>query len=157
MRIFVPTIGTLLRLLTDWEFDLYMEYRNKTLFEHLQFPYADSWREQFNCPTGYDFDPVHGRAHRRVIIPAQSELRVDRIYIRKGAADFDSLTFYWKGAKTKKRTEERTGLTVGPGYRRAFPYTASIPAKPVRFWAKLEDVNRMEAEVVSEQEGTRVP
>lgn len=47
--------------------------------------------------------------------PKDTILKVDRIYIRKGAEDFSSLTFY-----------------------------VTINKKAYRFWAKLEDVNNIE-------------
>jgi len=57
-----------------------------------------------------------------VTIPAGTLLEVDRIYIRKGANDFSSVTFKWvKGEGKNKKT--------------------------LRFWAKLEDINNIECEL----------
>lgn len=50
--------------------------------------------------------------------PAGTILEVDRIYIRKGAADFSSVTFKIRGKKV------------------------------IRFWVKLEDVNRIDCQII---------
>lgn len=152
MKLFIPTIGTLLRLEQPWSFELFMEYRNTTLHEHFGLPFSEQWREARIDPEDWS----KGLKHTVVTIPAQAELRVDRIYIRKGAEDFDSLTFYWKGAKTDRRTAVRKGTIIQPGSRRSFEYDVHIPRKPVRFWAKLEDVNGMEVTVVTEGKGPGV-
>ncbi len=55
---------------------------------------------------------------KQFTIPKNTVLEVDRIYIRKGASGFSSITFKWiKDGKT------------------------------VRFWAKLNDVNSIECEI----------
>jgi hypothetical protein len=156
MKIFIPSIGTRLKLLEDWRFDLYDEYRNETL------------REQHGLPSG-------GRDERcdPVVLPAGVELIVDRIYIRKGLTDFDSVTFRIAGqsipGKKVNRVAKRfISYTIdGKTYpaedyykihwlRRQeatinyeeFPYVEKIAKKQVRFWAKLADVNNMNAEVL---------
>jgi hypothetical protein len=69
----------------------------------------------------------YGRAAEegQVKVPKGTTLTVDRIYIRKGATSFDSITF-----------------NIAKG---------NCPARPeiekTRFWAKLSDVNRIECEV----------
>lgn len=109
--IFFPTIGTQIRLTAEWPFRLYGEYRNDALLAHLGYANtsASTFMKHFALPhtdghTGYD----------NVRLPAGTILKVDRIYIRKGAADFDSVTFY-----------------------------ATYPGAPkkLRFWAKVADIN----------------
>jgi hypothetical protein len=57
------------------------------------------------------------------ILPIDTVLRIDRIYIRNGASDFDSISFYAEIPKIK--------------------------SKP-RFWAKLVDINNnMEGDIIS--------
>lgn len=77
---------------------------------------------------------VNGQAVARVTLPAQTLLKVDRIYIRKGAEDFSSITFYARsipGHDVVHSTKKTVGL-----------------AGRTRFWAKLEDCNRIEFERV---------
>lgn len=118
MRLFIPPLGTQLQLTDHWEFDLHLEERNGSLLEMLEgrkLTWQDysSWRwHEAHPPPGY---PKRFRLSRGTV------LVVDRIYIRRGAKDYDSVTF-------------KLMSTPVPG----FP-------KRVRFWAKLDDVNRMEA------------
>ena len=110
MRICIPSIGSKVLLSQDWEFTLHPEYRNETMFKHLGLHWPDNWHEQKKVQP------------RKVTIPAGTELRVDRIYIRKGSSEYDSVTFLLCGQKTRKEVKNRA----------------------VRFWAKLADVNNIE-------------
>lgn len=60
------------------------------------------------------------------VLPAGTELQLDRVYIRKGSKDFSSLTFY---------------IVQTP-----LPILAGTLKSGRRFWAKLPDCNRMEVE-----------
>lgn len=79
MKLFVPTIGTRLRLTQPWNFALYGERRNKTLAVALDVyqPFSYSSRNVAAVVT----------------IPEGTVLTVDRIYIRSGNRGFDSMTF----------------------------------------------------------------
>lgn len=105
-RLLIPTTGTLLRLTSDWTFDLFYEYRNASLEKAL----------------GMSVSNVHAKvgSSRKVTLDAGTVLMVDRIYIRKGAEGFDSVTF-------------------------RIHSSPKIKGKP-RFWAKLGDVNQIECE-----------
>lgn len=119
MRVFIPTIGDTLKLEADWTFRLFHEDRNVTLFGHLGIPIPPrdlSWRAQT------------GLQHTMVTLKAGTELSIDRIYIRRGKDEFDSITFNLLGAKTQPT---RWGSKTR-----------------VRFWVKLDDVNKMDAEYV---------
>lgn len=83
MKLFIPPLGTRLRLTKDWSFSLLCEERNKRLW-----------------------DLVTGRApmdripllHRRgqsayVHLHKGDVLTVDRIFIREGSSNYDSVTF----------------------------------------------------------------
>jgi hypothetical protein len=125
--LFIPPLDTVVKLAQDWEFDLYAEQRNKAYY--LIF-YADAvpplpgafddWRFWGDggrtAWANHRPLPSHEETKRRHTITAGTELIVDRIYIRRGNADFDSVTF--KFAADRKK----------------------------RFWAKLRDVNRMVVE-----------
>lgn len=69
-----------------------------------------------------------------VTLPAGTELSVDRIYIRKGASEYSSITFYAKRLPEITYTGKR------------WHYGSSKPKKikAFRFWAKLADCNQIE-------------
>jgi len=95
---YVPEIGDLIKLTEDWNFNLNSEsYRNRSLAEILGK----------NGPVN------------NVTLPKDTVLKIDRIYIRKGASDYSSLTFRIEETENKK-------------------------IKGKRFWAKLRDVNKIE-------------
>lgn len=121
MKLHIPSIGDEIVLAADWHFILHDESRNATLFTFLNIP-------GYNPNTWYN-----NMAPTPVIIPAGEKLKIDRIYIRKGKDDFDSVTFLWKGKSTQPRIER---YHDGSEYK--------VPRSPVRFWAKLEDVNKIE-------------
>ena len=116
MRIFIPTIGDTLRLEKDWTFRLYDEDKNITLFHHLGLPVSSKhvWSRDLKATT--------------VTLKAGTELSIDRIYIRRGKDEYDSITFNLLGAKTQP--------------------TRYGSKSRVRFWVPLPDVNTMDAEYV---------
>lgn len=79
-------------------------------------------------------------------LPKGAVLIVDRIYIRKGAEDFDSITFLLEGVKTKARTVRRTAVAVGAGTSESFEYDQKKPSRTVRFWVKLAEANTLDFE-----------
>lgn len=70
-----------------------------------------------------------------IIFPTGTILKVDRVYIRKGAKDFSSITFHAKN------------LEIVNG-----EFTISNKKKPksFRFWAKLSDCNTINFELIEE-------
>lgn len=123
MRLFIPEIGTVITLAEDWTFKVVNESRNKSLAV-LMVGARSSKSYDYYHPFGTKDDPVlnDGYGRRRVPIDpgsfslaAGTSLEVDRIYIRKGNEDYSSVTF-----------------------------KARVEGKLIRFFAKLEDVNRME-------------
>lgn len=111
-KLYIPALGDHIQLTTDWTFLLFPEYRNETLYAHLGLEYPRTQR--------IDAKPT------RVTLPAGTELGIDRIYIRRGNKEFDSITFNLLGVPTQK-------LRYGAKTR-------------VRFWAKLAAVNTIEFE-----------
>jgi len=137
VKLYIPEIGDELKLTDHWTFDLYNEDRNSTLME-----FINDQRE-----TAYgSFDKDFGAIPHT--IPAGSILKVDRIYIRKGAEEFSSITFYWKGMRTQPKMVERQYTIFSGSHRAATTEMVKKPARPVRFWAKLADVNDIEFELV---------
>lgn len=112
MQLFVPALNTQLRLIEDWKFELHIDYRNSEIRDHLAVDESGA-----------------------VIIPAKTILRVDRIYIRKGSSDFDSISFTVVDSPNKRIATKKYGGTFS--------------RRQARFWAKLDDCNKMQIEVVS--------
>jgi len=121
MRLYIPNLGDELKLTADWIFDLYNEVRNETLMHYI----GDS-RDMTYTPRRVQSIPC--------TIPAGSVLCVGRIYIRKGQEDFNSVTFVWKNNYIAAHEYK------DPWYTKPI----KIPRKMVRFWAKLDDVNKIE-------------
>lgn len=71
-----------------------------------------------------------GKDKLSITIPTGAILKVDRIYIRKGAKDFSSITFYVRGLGEITRTETWSKRKSN--------------RKSLRFWAKLSDCNTIE-------------
>ena len=125
MQLFIPPLRTKLRLLEDWTFQLQNEYRNEKFWETI---FGEKCPPSLLRPDPIPpekYSPyVDNEVRRPATLPAGTVLRVDRIYIRNGASDFDSVTFNLAiGAKTTFKTEGR-------------------------FWVKLADANTMQVEVV---------
>lgn len=110
-NLFIPPLGTEIELAQDWTFALYGESRNHDFFDYLKTAYLSPYS---NSPMGCRWE----MRSTEVTLPAGSVLKVDRIYIRKGQNDFDSVTFYLTRSNGKKVTK-------------------------ARFWVKLEDANKI--------------
>jgi hypothetical protein len=141
----IPTIGESVTLAKDWTFTCIAEYRNQTLMDFLEktgvIP-KDSprWEELAICGEMVSstrtwqpglhpcqHEPGHSGEHNpfayrhkeyakyTCTLPRGTRLRVDRIYIRKGKSNWDSLTFWAQDLAKKK----------------------------VRFFARLNEVNTM--------------
>lgn len=108
-----PTLGTRLTLTADWTFPLYIEHRNKSVHQALvgEFPFHY-----------YRMKDVSNL----VTLPAGTVLVLDRIYVRKGAGDFDSLTF---------------SVAACPDPRLVPKSKKGFLSGQARFWAKLADIN----------------
>ncbi len=150
MQFYIPSIGDQIRLLEGWRFRLFAEYRNSafaaaifgygvdgvaqnekkrdflTDLQSAQFK-LDKLKSKSLVPTAQgspQFRDIWGANGDFLIVtlPKGLILTVDRIYIRKGKEDFDSITF-----NVPKKTSNVEGLNG-------------------RFWAKLSDVNRLQFE-----------
>lgn len=181
MKLFIPPLGSKLKLLEDWHFTLLHEHRNSTLAArigidrieydtvHTGLPGTMTWSakvgpgdlilEKAKTPafnqTGIDLDAKfvvvgieeqfgHYKATGNDTIrkdkvafemklPAGTVLVMDRIYIRKGKDDFDSITFLVESSPMP-------GLK-GTGKR-------GFLSGKVRFWVRLEEANNIECESV---------
>jgi hypothetical protein len=88
IKLFVPALGTRLRLTQPWNFRLFNERRNATLMTLLGDP-----RE-----ISYDPQPSHAT------LPPGTELIIDRYFIKHGMSDFDSISFRIKGVSALAKT-----------------------------------------------------
>lgn len=125
MKMYIPEISDEIRLLADWTFELFNEGRNGSLMEKI----GDPRRTCGTWANDYGAIPC--------TIPAGAVLKIDRIYIRKGKGDYSSITFLWKGEALPAKTETYSDGSTG-----------RVPRIPIRFWAKLDDVNNIEFEKV---------
>ena len=160
MKLYIPRLGDEIKLTSDWTFDLYCEDRNDTMIK------------KFNIDLGQvqggPWHHLHDKS-AKCTIPEGSILKIDRIFIRKGAEEYDSITFFWKGESIPGWTEtinyERAeevpvgtpgSTTYGDNWGTPAKAYRSVPAvrydkhprRPVRFWAKMDDVNTIEFDKV---------
>lgn len=129
-QLYIPEIGDVITLSKEWVFDLYNEDRNETLMKHL----GDTRDIAFSWNNTQLSAVKHA-------IPPGAKLKIDRVYVRKGQGDYSSVSFLWVGARIPGYIEQKPvtsymGATPVKGFR-----DVKYPAKPVRFWAKLADVN----------------
>lgn len=123
--LFIPELGTQLCLAKDWTFHLHYEDRNETLFRYLGIQYQT--QGMYAPADAYPYrkgewtpNPLWNEEGALVTIPAGTRIKIDRIYIRKNAKDFSSITFY---------LEDKTKPNRG---RFGAKYAA-------RFWVKLPE------------------
>ena len=132
MKLFIPEIGSKLKLKWNWAFELYLESRNDALLEATgENVWSHDWRRTACQPKGWSKDSEYGDYHKTFVLPRGSELSLDRIYIRKGNSGFSSLSFHLKRA------------SVNPDYS-AFTKRIHNGKGKCRFWAKLADVNTID-------------
>lgn len=150
MKFFIPAVGTVFELEKPWEFLLYFEERNKTLFQafgsnvnQLVLKNTDKYGSYGTANICRYFPSVHiyggGWVEKaaQFSLPPGTVLRVDRVYIRSGqAGEFDSVTL------TVKDTTHPFLLYSGK--------TKSGKKKTSlgRFWVKLCDFNKIDARVL---------
>lgn len=116
-RLMIPRLRDELTLAEPWTFALHDEYRNddlrvalkhKTPYAHLR-TFDDA---KFQATLAAEKGP------RDATLPAGTVLSVDRIFIRNGARDYDSVTF-------------------------RFRKHPDMPKLKARFWVKLDDANKI--------------
>jgi hypothetical protein len=134
-RLLIPDCGTILRLTRDWTFTLHCEHRNKTLITGLgsKYEWDMCWPKDGSEPPTWT-----------VTFRKGTVMTVDRIYLRKGAGDFSSLTFIVRSEPVAVAVRD------GQEYQLTGKFRMPGTSGAVRFWAKLEDVNTMECVFVME-------
>jgi len=127
VKLFIPTIGTRLVLAKPWTFHLHDEYRNEKFYKAVHGEIQRTNHRWVNLDG--DSSPIETPRHWHkthdkpapieTTLPKGAVIEVDRLYLRKGAGDFDSVTF-----------RLISGLEKIKG----------------RFWAKLDEVNTIEVD-----------
>jgi hypothetical protein len=112
MKFYIPEIGDEIVLSKDWKFIVTKEYRNEHLIKKFL---PEKIKGEKTIWHGDDY----GKGIGEIIIPKGTVLSIDRIYIRKGASDYSSVTFIIKSEGKEKK---------------------------IRFFAKLQDCNNIEFE-----------
>ena len=126
MKMFIPSVGDRIRLLKDWTFPCFCAGGN----------YKFIWKMRPDT-IGHEINSV------ALTLPKGAELIVQRIYIRAGQKEWDSLTFTLKvlpppKSKSSKSLKNET--------------TKKIASKATgRFWVKLRDINGIEFEMVTSE------
>lgn len=89
MKLFIPSVGTKIKLSTDWTFKLISERRN-----------VKFWNSVFDANlTGYAWRDQK----KDLTLPKGVVLQIDRVYVRKGPSeDYNSITFYVVNEKRSK-------------------------------------------------------
>jgi hypothetical protein len=113
MQLFIPTIGTKLKLEAEWSFTIIAAGRNDSLLR----------------AAGLGAIANHGVMYKdktvgKVTLPKDTVLTVDRIYIRQGKKDYDSITFVVRDSP-------------------------QFGNKRARFFVRLSEVNGMEYSLVA--------
>lgn len=155
MHLFIPDIGIRLKLTKAWTFSLYLESRNLSFADDAYLETLRQLNKEYHVTekamwaqakvseggVGRSTGPgqpgyaEHERARRNLsahtrgkpnesiqrTLPAGTILEIDRIYIRQGNAEYSSVTFKARGIKV------------------------------LRFWAKLDDVNRIQCTVLDDK------
>ncbi len=132
MKLYVPEIGDELKLAADWRFKTIAEHRNSVLFDvfevpdDVRYPKAD---EHTRWPSNglNRWEPLDVE----FVLPAGTILKLDRVYIRKGAGDYSSLTFFIVDSPDKRTVTKKKGGTA---------------PKAVRFWVNLPETRNIEFE-----------
>lgn len=151
-KLFIPNLGTIIILAEDWTFRLFFEHRNSSMLEVFggrkgayYYNYLDNLGSNFvdgEIPPVVEYEkPMDEKeldqAYKsfratnskenpfiRVTLPKGTQLKIDRIYVRRGGESFSSITF-----RTTK---------ISPDKRFASK----------RFWVKLNEANEIIAHII---------
>ena len=125
MYLFIPELGENLTLIEDWRFKTICESRNLSLFDAFDVPDESRWHKSVHRNG---FDVWNPKGPHEFEIPSGTVLKVDRVYIRKGAEDFSSITFIISISPDKRLVTKKFGGTA---------------SKTIRFWTKLKETRKM--------------
>lgn len=163
-KFYMPSIGTEIVLTEPWEFLLYAESRNETLFKAFGKHILDLAWEEVDPYPGFCSVLVHynvditkqttsrwGQTYRqickaaRLALPVGTKLRIDRVYVRAGQnGEFDSVTM--SILDTTHPFLLFSGKTKSGGKKKCLG----------RFWTKLCDFNTISADVTKDTVKTHI-
>jgi hypothetical protein len=109
MKVFIPALKTALKLTEDWKFIVFHEYRNRFFLASIAVNYL------FAAP---------GEEAEIVTLPKDTIILLDRIYIRKGGEEYNSVTFRIKDCPSDPRVNKK------------------------RFWTNLYYANMIECDII---------
>ena len=135
MNIFVPEIGTQLKLTEAWIFQLYPEYRNNSIIEALGAEIVNLKKVVYETGTNRWNNATYEKFFYEMFLPADSILTVRRVYIRNGSKDYSSLTF---------NLNETTHPFLAYNKQKKKKKSCGM------FWAKLSDVNKIQCEILKD-------
>jgi len=124
MKLFIPAIGTKIKLTLDWTFTVHPEYRNHDLYELAAQKEIDDYLWDGSSHPAIQFT-----------IPAGVTLSVDRIYIKKPSPDYNSVTF-----RIPKK------CLGNPPHMKCLGNPPHLTG--LRFWVKLDDANKIEGDII---------
>ena len=153
MRMFIPTIGTKLRLTDEWRCTLKQESRNwltidlltpgeETAADRYNAAWDMDWRGAYQLPEAERMALLAASQRRTdafneaqfdLVLPVDTVLSIDRIFIRKHLDQFDSITFQIEDCPEERFRSKKMGGTA--------------KRKP-RFWVKLDEANTIEFDLV---------
>ena len=161
MKFCLPTVGTKIVLNKAWSFSLYTEYRNGEFGKLLNLTKDSWWNWNVQEEERARLKAIGTRKAKdqaemtyygtmpaaTIVFPKGTNLTLGRIYVRNGKKGFDSITFWAKGVKSLLFTPYDVNRPAIPA-----PPTKFAPDKPftVRFWAKLNEVNGLDFDIVEE-------
>lgn len=120
MRVFIPELGTILTLAQPWTFTIINENRNRGLaalrgVKNPDYYFPFGTEENKEISGGWNYRQRVPVDPGTHTLEAGTNLEVDRIYVRKGNEEFSSVTFKMR-----------------------------VGSKMIRFFAKLDDINKIE-------------
>lgn len=148
MQIRQLDIGDRIQLLQDWTFEFLPEDRNATLAVWAGMEDEFQRIQRMSHTSLYAFNGNNWTwigPYLTATIPAGSILKVDRVYIRKNAADYSSITFLLENQRAEFGPTERWRYKGQDQYEKV---TVNKPKRTVRFYAHLRFVNAIDAEIL---------
>lgn len=130
MQFFIPDIGFKLVLTNDWTFNLFAENRNDSLLACFGVS-GSPWynQEEIRKYKSKGFAEESPRMWAvKFTLPSDTVLTVDRVYIRKGANEYSSVSF-----NIPRESLTQDFLDAHPALRKG----------RLRFWVKTKDLENL--------------
>lgn len=168
MKLYIPEISNEIRLTKDWTFDLYNEDRNQSLMEFVGDTRQVEWyapsQTSIPCtiPAGeiLKVDRIYVRKGKSDFssitflwknkrIPAKFEDREVISWEEDKTGSPGTENWNWPSLFDRvSKSRSSPFIQSTPMVKKTHIVQDRIPARPIRFWAKLSDVNYIEFEQV---------